>query len=441
MFNVGTFYGGSWASDRFIPQPRRYVNPDDFNERPPEPKVFEAPRTIKLGIQLDKETGEPTGEFNLPMDDEAHETAIVFIGASGTGKTVGVTRIVDEMRRQYGRSVLIFDSKNQYKFMNKPNKDPNHIRILEEWGEVPSSAGNLRIYIPYHILRKNGKVFCETQYEYTNTWVIKTNQVDAAGMLMLGNKDTEGKDYVNLLAAIVDEMRERERDEHIPFNLETLKGEIRAEQEKGDGKERSTKSLLAMLDILERTSMISDDGNEIMELFHEPKRKEAGDVMIFNTAGSSPEDIQTKGLITNMINGVCYELKKYINLKTKKPMYKPIILAEEASVYYGSKSDNRLIRAFDHLQNVVGRSLGIMRIYVYQNDKQPAKGLIDNDNVQIIIKTVQSLNLEDEYGNIPEYPEQISGKGLAIVTIRNVSFMDDATFYVQILPPRCDIGT
>jgi hypothetical protein len=164
-----------------------------------------------------------------------------------------------------------------------------------------------------------------------------------------------------------------------------------------------------------------------------------GDVVIFNTAASGAQDIQTKGLITNMITSICDKLKLEIDTKLRIPLYRPIIVIEEASQYYGKHSDVNMLQAMNSMQNVMGRTAGILRIYIYQNDKQPADGLLDNDNLQVIIRLYQSIKLPpSDY-----YPQgkDVYKKGLARVQIRNVTFMQDAEWLVQILPPKCEIGS
>lgn len=397
-------------------------------------EIIDAPRSVFLGIRLDEATGEEIEEFHLPLDDESHETSIAFIGGSGSGKTVGITRFLDELRWDYGRSVLIFDSKNQYIHMNEPNKDEKHIKILEEYGEKPRGVNNLRIYVPNHIIKKDGTEYCKMMYEYTNTWIIKTGNVDATGLLLLGNKELSGKDYVLILGGVVDSLKEDARENGVKFTIDNLIAQLEMEKEEMSAKKRSTDTLEVMIDALVKAGIISDDGNEILELFHKPKRRD-GEVVIFNTAGSSPDDMQTKGLIANMISSICQELKLHINRKTKIPYYQPIIVVEEASIYYGRKTESKLLEAFNQLQNVMGRSAGILRTYVYQNEKQAADGLLDNDNMQIIINTKQSIILKDGMGT------QMHGKGLAWVKIRNVSFMPDTEFLIKILPPKCEIGS
>lgn len=454
-FNAGVFSANTPLRNNLVPK-RQIVDFDDYEE-PEVTHEIDAPRIIKLGYELDWETGEPlldeNGDeqfFYLPFDHESHETSIVLIGSSGSGKTVACTRILDELRRDYGRSVLIVDSKNQYINMRNPNPDKNHLRILEEAGENPEGVENVTVYLPKHVIKKQGTKFCKYKYKYDKTWTIKTGEVDATGLLLLGNKDTTGKDYINTLAGIVDDLKEDERENGIPFTIEVLKDAFKAEIKRVQAKKRSVDVLTVMVDNLQKAGIISDDGNSVMELFHKPKARfnsrtrtwkttGKGDVTIFNTAASGAQDIQTKGLITNMISSVSDKLKLEIDMENRIPLYRPIINVEEASQYYGIYSDNDMLQAMNQMQNVMGRTAGILRTFIYQNEKQIASGLLDNDNVQIIIKLYQSIKLPPS----PMYPhgKDVHKKGLAKIQIRNVTFMQDAEFLVQILPPKCEIGS
>lgn len=432
MWGATRWGGRTPFKKRLVHRPIQPPTINDFEDMADDVYDIYPPRAIKLGVLIDEFTGEEIEDFWLPIADEAHEPSIALIGGSGSGKTVAATRLIDEMRRRYGRSLLIFDSKNQYINMNKENEDKNHMEILERIGEKTSGCDEIKIYIPKHVIRKDGEEFCKLTYQYTDDWIINTGDIDATALLMLGQKKLSDRDYINVLASIIDNLRVKEREEGLKFNLDTIIDELEAEKEEMPAKKRSVDTLMVMIDNLAKGGIIADDGNSVMELFHKPKRIN-GNVVIFNTAGSSPDDIQTKGLITNMVSSISQKLKLYIDKVTKLPMYCPIILIEEASLYYGKNTDSKMLEAFNHLQNVMGRTAGIMRVYVFQNDKQPAEGLIDNDNMQIIIRMMQSVTLKNG--------RQIFGKGYAWVNIRNVDFMQDQSFLVRIYPPKCEIGS
>ncbi len=95
-----------------------------------------------------------------------------------------------------------------------------------------------------------------------------------------------------------------------------------------------------------------------------------------------------------------------------------------------------VMNAFNILQYTMGRTLGIFRIYVYQTEAQMPKDLKESDTMPIHIKLQQYLKLTDPFG---EPTGEINKPGLAIVTIKNVGFMRNQDFFVQILPPKCDI--
>jgi hypothetical protein len=363
--------------------------------------------------------------------------------------TVAAARLMDEMRRKYGRCLVIFDVKNQYISMSQPNRNPKHVEILREHGEEPEGVENVRVYIPRHMIKKFGKEVCENLYEYTDIWTIKTSDLDASSMLILGNKDKDGKDYVNMLCGIMDNIKEQERENGFKITVDSLMNVFQLETDK-PGKKRSGDVLMAMLDNLANSSLISDDGNDITELFHKPKaiyKPETdtyvttgkGDVAIFNSAGAGADDIQTIAIVNNMVSSICNNLILKMNKQYKIPLYRPFITVEESSVYYGKDSDPSLLRAFNYLENVMGRSSGIGRMYIYQKEEQVPKGILYGDNcVQVLIRLMKSTKLAGD--GMREGPE-IFKKGLAKVEIRNVGYMNNKTFLIQILPPKCDISS
>ena len=75
---------------------------------------------------------------------------------------------------------------------------------------------------------------------------------------------------------------------------------------------------------------------------------------------------------------------------------------------------------------------------MYQFKEQAISGLFENDNLNIIIEMFSSVKLKDSETN-ERTGRQIAKKGLALVKIRNVDFMPDWEFLVQILPPKCNV--
>lgn len=367
-----------------------------------------------------------------------------------THNTITVTRLVDELRRNFGRPVLIFDAKNQYSSMTLPNQNVIHCKILEENGEKPEGVENLKTYIPKNMVKKYGEFVCKDRYNYTNLWKIKTSDIDATGMLMLGQKATSDRDYVMSLSGVVDSLKEIERNDGIPFTMDSLMQTLQSEIERISAKKRSLEPLIAMFDNLIQAGMLGDDGNDVLELMHKPyvrildspegyvyKTKKAGDVSIFNTCGT-PNNISVRGFITNIFNALSNKLIYCYDKKTKLPEYRPIIVVEEASMFYGKYSDGDMIEAIGQMMDVFGRSAGVTRILMYQFKEQAISGLFENDNLNIIIEMFSSIKLKDPETN-ERTGRQIAKKGLAVVKIRNVDFMPDWEFLVQILPPKCNV--
>ncbi len=383
--------------------------------------VVDPPRFIKLGVELDPMTGNPIGDFFLPFDTREHEPAAIVIGGAGSGKSTCLARIHSELSFQYGRSQTIFDFKNQYRLSYLPNDDPKHIAILKENGESPKGIGSVQCFLPVHIIDRWGEDFCRANYNYTSTWRMSINDCDAAGLLMLGQKDIEGRGYVNLLDAIMSVLRRRDGK----LTIDSVKNELEAIKDEQPASKRSADSLLMMIDTLVKTRVLADDGNSIMELMHAPRKPgKGGDFFIFNLSGAGPNDIQTKGMLVNLINGICHTLKTHLEVQ-------PVIGIEEASTFFGRQSSEYLKAALSQLHYVVGRTEGIFRIYIYQKKEQIPEGLLDDKGVPIVIETLNNFTL----GN----GEQKFGSGLAKVYLRHMTFMPQDAKLVRILPPKCKI--
>lgn len=377
------------------------------------------PRYIKLGVNLSPVTGEPLGDFYLPFDDREHEPAMLIYGGSGSGKSTTLMRIHSELAIRYGRSQTIFDFKNQYRFANQPNNNPKHVEILRAHGEEPRGINTIKCYLPVHIVDRWGDEFCKSNYNHTNTWKMNINDCDAAGLLLLGQKEAEGRTYVNVLDAAMSEVRRNYKK----LTIDTLNEELQTTLIEEPGSKKSVDTLMSMISSLVKLRVLGDDGNSILELMHPPKRPgQCGDVFVFNLSGAGPTDVQTKGMLVNLINGICHTLKIRTDVQ-------PVVGIEEASTFFGRDSGEYLLGALNQFHYVVGRSEGIFRIYVYQNAKQMPPGLYEDVGIPIVIETMNNIRLGNH--------QQLFGAGLAKVSIRHTSFMANDVFLVRVLPPKC----
>lgn len=384
--------------------------------------VIDPPRSIKLGIIINHMTGEEMGDFYLPFDTREHETGVIIIGATGSGKSVALGRIHSELAFQYSRSQTIFDFKNQYRLAYKPNDNPKHVEILKANGERPRGVNAVRCFLPVHIIDRWGEEFCKLNYGYSDTWRMSINDCDAAGLLMLGQKETEGRGYVNILDAAMTVVRRRDGK----ITIDSLTDELEAMKEELPGSKKSVDALTSMMATLVKTRVLADKGNNILELMHPPKKPGlGGEFFVFNLAGAGPDDIQTKGMLVNLLNGICHTLKTRLDVQ-------PVLGLEEASVFFGRDSINPYLKgALNQLHYVVGRTEGILRIYVFQKKEQVPIGLLDDKGVSIVIETMNNFTL----GN----GESIFGAGYAKIYMRNLTFMPSDVSLVRILPPKCQI--
>lgn len=420
-------------------------------QQPPEPEpiielpkkenlTIHAPRTLLLGRRLNKETGEDMGPFFLPIDDLWHEPSLVLEGGSGSGKSVAFARIVSELILE-GRSVIICDYKGQYSVMGEPNSNPDHVAILEEFGEEPMGMGNIDVWLPNHIVNRLGPDYCRLKYRYDKPYTIRTEDMDAGGLLLLGNKAVEGKDYVLLFDTLLATLKKDARNGSMKYNIETIIDLLNQTKESIEGTKRSVNVIEIMLHNLVTAGVIADNGNSIFEFLEKPKKNgKPGKLSIFNTGAAGPSDVQSKGIMANFINGMMLSLMTEWEKIDGKEVnaWRPGFFVDEASTYFSKDSPSMVMSAFNNLQYVNGRTLGIFRGYVYQTKAQQPKDLTDSDTLPIYIKLQQSLPLYDSEGI---QVDELNDKGLAIVSIKNVSFMKNQSFYIRVLPPKCEIRT
>ncbi|MCK4665578.1 DUF87 domain-containing protein [Candidatus Dependentiae bacterium] len=405
-----------------------------------EELIIHAPRTLLLGRRLDKETGEDLGPFYLPIDDLWHEPSVVLEGGSGSGKSVALARIVSELILE-GRSIILCDYKGQYSVMSEPNSNPDHVAILEKFGETPIGMGNIDVWLPNHIVNRLGPDYCRLKYRYDKPYTIRTEDMDAGGLLLLGNKQTDGKDYVLLFDTLLATLKKDARNGEMEYNINTIIDLLNQTKERIEGTKRSVNVIEIMLHNLVTAGVIADNGNSIFEFLEKPKKNgKLGKLSIFNTGAAGPSDVQSKGIIANLINGMMLSLMTEWERVDGKEVnaWRPGFFVDEASTYFSKDSSSMVMSAFNNLQYVNGRTLGIFRGYVYQTKAQQPKDLTDSDTLPIYIKLQQSLPLYNSEGM---QVDELNDKGLAIVSIKNVSFMKNQSFYVRILPPKCEIRT
>ena len=420
LFNASMGKVRSPFATRLVKRPSYQLDKNQIIEGNKLP--IDPPRFIKLGIQLDPNTGQEIGDFYLPFDDREHEPAALIWGGSGSGKSVALARIESEISFNYSRSILIFDFKNQYRYAYLPNDNPRHIEILKAHGEAPRGISNTKCFLPIHVVNKYGDEFCKLTYGYTDTWKLTLNDCDTAGLLMLGQKELEGMAYILFLESAITTVRKRDG----VITIASLIDELSASKEEEGTSKKSVDTIIGMIKALSKMGILTDKGNSVLELMHPPRRPGlGGDVFIFNLAGAGPDDIQTRGILINLLNGICHSLKNKINIQ-------PVLAIEEASSFFSREATQNMKTALNQLHYVMGRSLGIFRLYIYQRKNQIPLDLMDDKGVSILIETMNNFQL----GN----GQQLSGAGIAKVTIRDVTFMPNDLFLVKILPPRCKVS-
>jgi len=255
-----------------------------------------------------------------------------------------------------------------------------HVAILEEFGETPIGMGNIDVLLPNHIVNRLGPDYCRLKYRYDKPYTIRTEDMDAGGLLLLGNKQTDGKDYVLLFDTLLATLKKDARNGEMEYDINTIIDLLNQTKERIEGTKRSVNVIEIMLHNLVTAGVIADNGNSIFEFLEIPKKTgKLGKLSIFNTGAAGPSDVQSKGIIANLINGMMLSLMtewERIDGKVVNAL-RPGFFVDEASTYFSKEASSMVMSAFNNLQYVNGRTLGIFRGYVYQTKAQQPKDLTD----------------------------------------------------------------
>jgi len=392
-----------------IPRPPRVI----------EAEVIVPPRLITIGWQLNRYTGKRMGRMRLPLPAMDQECGVVITGASGTGKSVLVARIIHEMvANRYHRSALIIDAKTQYHKMQYPNENEAHLEKLSEMGEKPQGIKRVESFVPAHLAKRwDDWKFIEKNYHANKVLNVRAKDLSAGGMLAMGNKAAAERTYIKILENALITLGHDVTVDKLKNTLSAMRFQL--------GKKRSVDVLLDMLDNLVALDLIDDDGVNPISLFDRPHKRRRGRLSIINTTISPPNDVSTVGLLANLFNGMCFELKKH-------PDIQPVVVIEEGQEYFSKWADPALLEALSNLHFVIGRTCRVFRIFCYQMIGQVPDWLANREGTPIRIHMRKNLELWSG--------GQKFGVGLGEIEIRNIGFMPDRRFYFECCPPPCAIG-
>lgn len=383
----------------------------------PEPEYIVPLRSIKLGDQLHPDTGEVLGEAYLPLPTiSGSNEAICVSGASGSGKSVLMRRIIEHFSIKEGRCVIVFDiTKNQYWSFSLKQNRPEMMAELRRHGETPTRIPEVDVFVPIYDRPVLGWDTMQRDYHATHVLSLRTAGLTAAGFFELGDIDPSGRMYQNYLENILNVPRSQKTVEYIREELRRLQSD--------KNKARSISSLLNLFDPLVEQGIIKDDGTNVRDMIHPPHPKEngyrrPGKVTVLSLGTSAPNDRRKKALVTTILQQIFDIVKDDLTLK-------PVVVFDETKEVAPKKAaDSPATYAMISRIQLQTRAWGVTRVYGYQKDKDVADWLIDN-NTPYKIRLTKSLILADGV-------TRINGFGLGHVLVEGVGGeIKDMNFYMK----------
>jgi ABC-type dipeptide/oligopeptide/nickel transport system ATPase component len=394
---------------------------------PSKSTVKRPERAIRIGDHINPYTGEITmGQSYIPLSRlEGTNRAIGIFGETGAGKSVTARDIIEYFSIEEGRCVIIFDdTKNQYwSFKQKQDRAPM-VNKLRSLGLEPMAIPEVCVYAPAYDEPVLGIENMRRDFYVDKLLSIKTSAITAEAFFELGNIDSSGRMYHNQLKRILNVPAEQRTVDYIKNELAlgmvdtTLK--------------RSISSLINIFEPLCSMGIIRDDGTDVKEMLHPPRKGKPGRISVINLATSKANDCRKNAIVST----ICQQIFDYVRADRN---IKPVIFLDEAKSYIGKKSSEATLSAFSllHLQ---GRAWDITRIWGFQNQDDIVDWVF-NGNTNYLIEMKKSLPLLDggrDADGIIRNPTVINDSGLAHIYIKGSGdpSIPDMDMYAKVFPCR-----
>ncbi len=400
--------------------PRRNIANKQSTLKPPQ-------RAIRIGDHINPYTGEIIpGRAYLPLSTlEGTNRAIAVFGATGSGKSVTLRDLVEYFAYEEGRCVIIFDdTKNQYWSFKYKQDRPKMLEKLKSLNIEPIIIPELVVYSPAFDEPVLGFDTMQRDFHVDKLLSIKTSALTTASFFELGNIDPSGRMYYNKLMEILNVPAKERTIDYINSQLESGRSDPTMK--------KSISSLMNIFNPLCNMGIIRDDGTDVTEMLHPPRKGKPGRISVINLGTSKATDCRKSAIVAT----ICQQIFDYVRADRN---LKPVIVLDEAKSYVGKKSSQATLDGFSliHLQ---GRAWDITRIFGFQNQEDIAPWILEN-NTNYLIQMTKSMSLldggKDENGRLIQ-PTVISDSGLAHVFISGSgdSAIPDMDFYCKILPCR-----
>lgn len=384
-------------------------------------------RAIRIGDHINPYTGEILpGKAYLPLSTlEGTNRAIGVSGASGSGKSVAIRVLVEYFAIEEGRCVIIFDdTKNQYWSFKYKQDRTSMIEKLKSLGIEPFGIPEVVVYSPAFDEPVLGFNNMQRDFHTDKLLSIKTSAITAEAFFELGNIDASGRMYHNHLKRILNVPAEDRSIDYINSQLDASMQDTTLR--------RSISSLKNIFNPLCDMGIIRDDGTDVKEMLHHPRRNAPGCISVINLGTSKANDCRKNAVVSTICQQIFDKCREDRHIK-------PVIVLDEAKSYIGKKASSATLDGFSllHLQ---GRAWDITRIWGYQNQDDIAEWVMQN-NTNYFIQMTKSLSLLDGGKDVdgrPMQPTVLNDSGLAHIFVSGSGdpTIPDMDMYVKILPSR-----
>lgn len=389
----------------------------------PADKPFNIPhRSILIGEQLHPETGQVISDAYVPLPSiSGMNEAINVFGASGCGKSVLIRRLIEYFSIEEHRCVIVIDpTKNQYWSFNQrldveAEKRKEMLSSLRRFNMEPTAIDDLDVYVPIYDEPKLTYPILQRDFHATKMLSIRTSGMTPASFFELGDKEPAGRDFQRYLELILTRPKSEKTIEYIKNRLDEL----------GNQKStaRSADSLKNIFEPLCDMGIIRDDGTDVGEMLHPPRKNHAGKISVISL-GTTPTDRRRDALLSTVMQ----QLFEYVrDDNTLRPVF---VIDETKQFAPAEKSEHKATRDALVNFNVLTRAWGVTRIHGFQYPNQIAEGLL-GENVPINIAMTKSLPLSDGV-------TKINGFGLGVVHVNGMGdpSIPDCKFYARFMSCR-----
>lgn len=381
----------------------------------PEPQLQEQyptqvpARSILLGEHLNSYTGEVIGEAYLPLPTHLYKTkeAICVEGETGSGKTVLMRLLAEYFAKEEGRCVIIFDiTKDQYWAFNQPQNDATMLDKLQEAGIATTTIPEVEVYAPIYDVPRVGEETMMRDFHATKFLSIRTEGLTPAGFFELGDIDPSGRVYKLYLDAILNVPSGQKTANYIMSELQSRMSDKTLA--------RSITSLVNLFRPLMEQGIIRDDGTDVREMLHPPRKGRTGKISVISLITTESNDNRKNALVAAVINQI-------FNIIKNDRTIRPVIMSDEIK-FIAPHDPSDSPATYGIMSNMfnLSRAWGATEIYGFQNRRDVAEYIL---RAPYFIQLKQSLTFG--YGNT------VSGKGYGQLFISNTGDKELQSFEKQ----------